>query len=71
MPGLAILFPGSSLVESDFSLLKMDIGSHPTSLESISIDVQFHARQCSAVERLEMRVGKRRFIYDMIDSVSG
>jgi hypothetical protein len=52
--GLATVFPGSSSVESDFSILAFDKGIHRSTLADISIEGQFHARQWKGVECLEM-----------------
>jgi hypothetical protein len=43
--GLATVFPGTSSVESDFSLLKMTSGKHSTNLTDFSLESKLHASQ--------------------------
>jgi hypothetical protein len=43
--GLVSLFPGSSMVESDFSILTFSKSDNRSSLADLSVEVEFHARQ--------------------------
>jgi hypothetical protein len=43
--GLATAFPGSSSVESGFSILALYKNNYRSSLASISVEGKFHARQ--------------------------
>jgi hypothetical protein len=53
--GLATVFlPGSSSVESDFSSMACDKNNYRSSLASISVEGQFHARQWEQVKYLAM-----------------
>jgi hypothetical protein len=51
--GLATIFPGSSSVESDFSILKLDKSPQRSNLADLTIESQFYARQWRELERLE------------------
>jgi hypothetical protein len=51
--GLATVFPGSSSVESDFSILKQNKSPQRSRLADLSVEGQFHAQQWSELERLE------------------
>jgi hypothetical protein len=43
--GLATVFPASSSMESEFSILAFDKNNYRSSLANISVEEQFHARQ--------------------------
>jgi hypothetical protein len=51
--GLATVFPGSSSVESDFSILKQDKSPQRSRLADLTVEGHFHARQWPELERLE------------------
>jgi hypothetical protein len=51
--GLATIFPGSSSVESDFSILKLDKSPQRSNLADLTIEGQFYSRQWRGLERLE------------------
>jgi hypothetical protein len=52
--GLATVFSGSPSVESNFPILAFDKNNYRSSLASISVEGQFHARQWVQVEYLAM-----------------
>jgi hypothetical protein len=59
--GLAV-FPGSSTVESDFSLLKFNKSDNRSSLADLSTEGEFDARQWTAVERLAQLAESKNFV---------
>jgi hypothetical protein len=58
--GLATIFPGSSSVESDFSILKLDKSPQRSNLADLTIEGQFYARQWRELERLEAMCKERQ-----------
>jgi hypothetical protein len=52
--GSCTVFPGSSTVESDISILKFEKYDHRTSLSDISIEGIFHTRRFEEVEQLQV-----------------
>jgi hypothetical protein len=52
--GLATVFPGTSSVESDFSLLKMTSGKHSTNLTDFSLESKLHASQLFELQNDEL-----------------
>jgi hypothetical protein len=56
------MFPGSSTVESDFSILKFNESDHRSSLADLSVEGEFHARQWTAVERLAKLAESNNFV---------
>jgi hypothetical protein len=61
--GLATIFPGSSSVESDFSILKFRKNDHCSSLADISLEGQFHACQWFEVDGLARLAEKDNFLF--------
>jgi hypothetical protein len=51
--GLATIFPGSSSVESDLPILKLDKSPQRSNLADLTMKDQFFARQWRELERLE------------------
>jgi hypothetical protein len=60
--GLASGFPGSSTVESDFSLLKINRSDNRSSLADLRVEGEFHARQWTAVERRAQLAESKNFV---------
>jgi hypothetical protein len=58
--GLATIFPGSSSVESDFSILKLDKSPQRYNLADLTMEGQFYARQWRKLERLEALCTKQQ-----------
>jgi hypothetical protein len=58
--GLATIFPGSSSVESEFSILKLDKSPQRSNLADLTIEGQFYARQWRELERLEALCTKQQ-----------
>jgi hypothetical protein len=52
--GLATVFPGTSSVESDFSLLKMTSCKHSTNLTDYSLESKLHASQFFNLQRMKL-----------------
>lgn len=50
--GFATIFPGSSPVESDFSILRQDKSPQRSRMADLSVEGKFHARQWEVVEVL-------------------
>ena len=50
--GFATIFPGSSPVESDFSILRQDKSPQRSRMADLSVEGKFHARQWEEVEVL-------------------
>lgn len=50
--GFATIFPGSSPVESDFSLLRQDKSPQRSRMADLSVEGKFHARQWDEIEIL-------------------
>jgi hypothetical protein len=62
--GLCTVFPGSSTVESDFSILKFEKSDHRTSLSDVCIEGIFHARQFEELEQLQVESKNGNFIFE-------
>jgi hypothetical protein len=60
--GLASVFPRSSTIESDFSILTFNKSDNRSSLADPSVEGEFHARQWTAVERLAQLAGSKNFV---------
>jgi hypothetical protein len=54
--GLATVFPGTSSVESDFSLLKMTSDVHSTNLTDFSLESKLHAKQFFMMQKIKLAV---------------
>jgi hypothetical protein len=52
--GLATVFPGTSSVESDFSLLKMTSDKHSTNLTDFSLESKLHAVQFFDLQKIKL-----------------
>ncbi|KAI9909043.1 hypothetical protein PsorP6_014862 [Peronosclerospora sorghi] len=52
--GLASIFPGTSSVESDFSILKWEKYIHRRSLTDFSLEGVMHARQFKLLQKLKL-----------------
>jgi hypothetical protein len=61
--GLATVFPGSSSVEIDFSILKFRKNDHCSALADISLEGQFRALQWIEVDSLARLAGKDNFLF--------
>jgi hypothetical protein len=59
---LASVFPGSSTVELDYSILKFSKSDNRSSLADLSVEGLFHARQLTAVERLAKLAESKNFV---------
>jgi len=53
--GLAVAFPNTACVESDFSLLKFDFSSNRISMSNLSLGGSMHARQYEYLKKLQAR----------------
>jgi hypothetical protein len=51
--GLAAVFPGTQLVESDFSFLKMTSGKHSTNLTDLSLESKLHAKRFLELQKIK------------------
>jgi hypothetical protein len=60
--GLASVFPGSSTVESDFSIGMFNESDNRSSPADLTIEGKFHARQWTEVERLPKLAESKHFI---------
>jgi hypothetical protein len=59
---LASVFPGSSTVESEFSMLRFNERANRSSLADLSVEVEFHARKWTEAERLAKLAESKNFI---------
>jgi hypothetical protein len=62
--GICTVFPGSSTVESDFSILNFEKSDHRTSLSDVCIEGIFHARQFEEVEQLQVESKNGNFVFE-------
>jgi hypothetical protein len=62
--GLSTVFPGSSTVESDFSILQFEKSDHRTYFSDVCIEGIFHARQLEEVEQLQVESKNGNFVFE-------
>ena len=55
--GIATVFPGTSQVESDFSLVKGAKNDQKIALTDLSLEGVLHAKQMKMIENIENSVG--------------
>jgi hypothetical protein len=60
------VFPGSSKVESNFSILKFEKSDHRNSLSGVCIEGTFHARQVEEVEQLQVESKNGTFVFEPV-----
>jgi hypothetical protein len=62
--GLSKVFPGSSTVESDFSVLKSEKSDHRASLSDVCIEGILNERQFEEVEQLHVESNNGNFVFE-------
>lgn len=64
--GFATIFPGSSTVESEFSIRNQDKSPQPSRLAELTVEGGFHARQWNQMEELLSLADSMYFVFECL-----